>query len=66
MRPGIDRRLTITATARGFRVETEYRNTLGYWSVLSRTLTQAFPLLIVARVADRADYRVIVRAEGST
>jgi hypothetical protein len=58
-----NRRLTITATAAGFVTETEYQNGLGYWTVLSRTVTNALPFVIVGRVADRSDYMIIVRAK---
>lgn len=56
-----DRRLTITAIATGYRVETEYQNRLGYWTTLSTTITVGFPWIIVGRIAAREDFQIFVR-----
>lgn len=59
------RRLVITATSTGFLVETDYRTNTSinsdFWQNLSRTHVAKFPLLIVSRVAHRADYAIFVR-----
>lgn len=62
--PKMWRRLVITISPLGFVIETEWQNRLGYWSTLSRTMTQTFPLHIVGRVADRDDYKIYIRAKG--
>jgi hypothetical protein len=60
-----DRRLVITvnsSTTGEFLVETEWKNGLGYWTTLSRTVTQTFPRWIITRVASREDYAIIIRS----
>jgi hypothetical protein len=60
-------RLVITVNHLGtFVVETDYQNKLGYWSNLSRTVTDKFPHHIVERIAPHDDFAIIIRSlEGS-
>lgn len=60
--PTIRRRLTVLATRHGFTVTSEYQNGLGYWNTLSTTTTERLPLHIVARVAERDDFTIYIRA----
>jgi len=58
------RQMVITALKNGeFRIETSYQNRLGYWIILSTTITQTFPMLAVSRVSGRDDFRIRVRAQ---
>lgn len=61
----MNRRMTITVTATGFLLETEYESHAGYWSCLSRTFVSEFPMRAVDRVAARGDYRVHIRVKVS-
>lgn len=56
-----ERRLVITISGGGFLAETAYKNGLGYWNTLNRTLTDTFPLYLVERVAARDDFRIYIR-----
>lgn len=57
----ITRRLVITASKLGFTARTEWTSNGLDWRVLSETFTETFPLLIVNRVADRADYAIVIK-----
>lgn len=60
----ITKRLTVTRINDEnfpFVVESEYESTTGTWNVMSRFNARTFPMIVVNRVAGRADYRIIVR-----
>lgn len=57
------KRLVITAILDGFKVETWFATRLGDWNLMSTTVTMAFPIHVVLRVANREDYVIHVRSE---
>ena len=58
-----NRRLVITCGPLGFITETQWSRNGIDWSNLSHTFTEAFPFHIVARIAARMDYRILVRCK---
>lgn len=60
-----NRRLVITRCKdnSGWIVETDYRTVADHWSNMSRTVTTTFPMKMVERVAERADFAIYLRLE---
>lgn len=58
----ITRRLVVIATKVGFTTTTEYTTNGIDWRVLSTTVTEKFPMIIVGRVAARDDYKIYIRS----
>lgn len=56
----VTHRLVITASKAGFVAESMTQNRLGHWSVMSRTMTQTFPIYIVNQKP--ATVQILVKA----